>query len=78
MSVKKSNAHVNAVIAMIVNVTVRIAIVMKLVIVVAKMDILANARNKVELRDIAESGRYKDANFMSIRVNDFADENKAI
>ena len=38
----------------------------------------ANARNKVELRDIAESGRYKDANFMSIRVNDFADENKAI
>ena len=49
MSVKKWNAHVNAVIAMIVNVTVRIAIVMKLVIVVAKMDILANARNKVDL-----------------------------
>lgn len=35
----------------------------------------ANQRNKVELRNIAESGNYQDAVFMSIQIADFVNEN---
>ena len=35
----------------------------------------ANRRNRLELRNIAESGRYEDAVFMSIRYTDLTNEN---
>lgn len=43
----------------------------KMMDIISKAYHCANERNKVELRNIAESGRYKDANFMSIEEKDF-------
>lgn len=42
---------------------------------IAKAYHCANQRNRVELRNIAESGNYQDAMFMSIRLTDFVNEN---
>lgn len=43
----------------------------KMMDIISKAYHCANERNKVELRNIAESGRYKDANFMCIEEKDF-------